>query len=158
MTSTEFGYDPMDTYSVPIKVEKTKLSKIFHMKPRELPEKPGRSLSVFWDSRASFPNDFENEYSYTVTFTEVGNKAGNHYHHKKQELFSPIIGKVKIILEDPETKRKEEIIISADEHKIVFVPPKIAHVVIAESNPAILLVIATSAGTVEDEYPYLILK
>jgi dTDP-4-dehydrorhamnose 3,5-epimerase-like enzyme len=156
MAAMKFGKDPMDTYSTPLNVVKTKLAKIFQMKPREIPEKPGRSLAVFWDSRTSFPKGFENEYCYTVTFSEIGNKAGNHYHHEKQELFSPVIGKVTIVLENPKTKEREEIIVDAKDHKIVYIPPKIAHVVIAGSNPAILLVTATSAGTIADEYPYKI--
>jgi hypothetical protein len=154
MKVLRLGKDPMDTYSSPIEIKKTKLSRIFSMKPREIPEKPGRSLSVAWDSRIPLVPNFKNRYSYIVTFDGIGNIAGNHYHVKKEELFIPIEGRLKIMLEDRRTKEKEQITISAKEHKIIYIPTNIAHVVMADSNPAILLVIATYPDSKEDELKY----
>ncbi|MCW1949681.1 MAG: FdtA/QdtA family cupin domain-containing protein [Candidatus Shapirobacteria bacterium] len=154
MKLPKIGPDPMDVYSSPISQIKTKLAIIFEIKPRQVPEKPGRSLSVIWDKRIPFIKGFQNNYDYIVSFEKLGEKAGNHYHHSKQELFVPIIGQFKIILEDINTKIREEIFLSSSDHQILYVPPQIAHVVIAESEISSLLVLATFPNNQADEEVY----
>lgn len=154
MKLPELGSDPMDIYSQPISQEKTKLATIFFIKPRETADKPGRSLSVVWDKRLPFINGFENNYDYVVTFEKKGEKAGNHYHQEKQELFTPIIGRVKISLEDINSKETEELYIDAKDHKILYVAPHIAHTVTADSDICALLVIASFPNNHMDEFPY----
>lgn len=144
----------MDKYSIPVDKTKTKLSFLFNMRVRETPEKPGRKLAIVWDSRTPLVDGFENKYTYTVTFAAIGNVAGNHYHNIKQELFYPALGKFKVILENTKTKEREEIELDSDKHQALYIPNKIAHVVIAKSNPAVFLVTASSPATDEDELTY----
>jgi dTDP-4-dehydrorhamnose 3,5-epimerase-like enzyme len=152
------GPDPMDIYSYPISQVKTKLSTIFTIKPRESTDKPGRSLSVIWDKRNPFIKDFKNNYDYVVTFEKKGEQAGNHYHHSKQELFTPVVGQIKVLLENIDTKEKEEIVMNAKNHQVLYVPTNIAHTVIADSNICALLVIATFPNNQADECHYEINK
>lgn len=154
MRLPELGPDKMDVYSYPVNQEKTRLATIFTIKPRESVEKPGRSLSVIWDKRNPFIEGFENNYDYVVTFENKGEKAGDHYHHSKQELFTPVAGQVKIILENINTKETEEITINSKDHKILYIPTNIAHTVISDSDICVLLVIATFPNNQADEVPY----
>lgn len=154
MVKLAFGKDPMDVYSKPIGITETKLSRMFQMQAREKPEKPGRSLSVVWDARIPLIGGFENKYSYLVSFTKKGNLAGNHYHRHKQELFIPVVDDFVIILEDVETKEREELTISTKDHSVIYIPTRIAHTVVADSDTAVLLVIASSPGTEGDEFAY----
>lgn len=154
MQISNLGSDPMDVYSCPVKEIKTKLSRLFQMKVRETPEKPGRALEVVWDNRIPLVKGFENKYSYIVNFKIVGNAAGNHYHLKKQELLFPLIGSFRVILEDIQTKEREEIELDSSQHQTIYFPTKIAHVVIAQTNPAIFLVTANYPANEEDEFPY----
>jgi dTDP-4-dehydrorhamnose 3,5-epimerase-like enzyme len=154
MKLPKIGPDPMDIYSYPINQEKTKLATIFTIKPRESVDKPGRSLSVIWDKRNPFIKDFENNYDYVVTFEKKGEQAGNHFHHSKQELFTPITGQIRVLLENINTKEKEEIIMNAKDHQILYVPTNIAHTVVADSDICALLVIATFPNNQADEEKY----
>jgi dTDP-4-dehydrorhamnose 3,5-epimerase-like enzyme len=144
----------MDIYSKPINEVETKLSKIFEMKPRKSDDKPGRSLSVLWDVRSRLIPEFENNYDYLVTFDKKGEKAGNHYHDSKQELFIPVVGQVKILLEDTNTKEKEEFTLNSKDNKILYVKPNVAHTVVSDSDISALLVIASFPNNLMDEKPY----
>lgn len=154
MKLPKIGPDPMDAYSSPVCQIKTKLAIIFEIKPRQVPEKPGHSLSVIWDKRIPFIKGFQNNYDYIVSFEKSGEKAGNHYHRSKQEIFVPIIGQFKIILEDVNTKVKEEIFLSSTDHQILYIPSQVAHVVIAESEICSLLILATFPNNRSDEVFY----
>lgn len=148
--------DPSDKYSIPTGVIKTKLATIYQMSFREKPEKPGRKLAVVWDSRFPLYKGFENRYSYIVTFASMNNLAGNHYHNKKNELFYPIVGDFKVILEDIQTKEREEIFLESSKNQVVHVKPKTAHVVISQSQTALLLVVASYPNNEEDEFEYIL--
>jgi mannose-6-phosphate isomerase-like protein (cupin superfamily) len=154
MKLPQIGPDPMDVYSLPVSQIKTKLAIIFEIKPRQVPEKPGRSLSVIWDKRIPFIKGFQNNYDYIVSFEKSDEKAGNHYHHSKQELFVPIVGQFKIILEDINTKIREEIFLKSSDHQILYIPSQVAHVVVAESEICSLLVLATFPNNHSDEEKY----
>jgi len=146
--------DPMDKFSHPYKKIEHKLGTLFYMEPRKNPNKLGRELVVVYDDRFPLIPGFESHYSYYVRFFEKGNSAGNHYHHKKQELFIPIHGNFSVILEDLETKEQEEILLKRDEHPILYVNSKIAHRVTSNDADSTLLVITTSPNNEEDEYKY----
>lgn len=152
-----FGSDPIDTYSTPIKVEDTKLSKIFIMAVRENAEKPGRALAAVWDIRVPLLPQFINNYSYTVTFKYAGNIAGNHYHKIKQELLYPISGNMTVGFEDINSKIKEEIKLETDKHQVLYIPTNIAHAIRSDSETAIFLVLASRPGVESDEIPYKVL-
>lgn len=83
MSNSAFGSDPMDVYSKSPGLTNTKFGQIFKMQVRENPDKPGRSVAVVWDERISLIKDFQNRYSYLVTFSGIGKIAGNHYHKYK---------------------------------------------------------------------------
>ncbi len=144
----------MDQYSVPIAEERTGITKIFQIKIRKKSEKPGRTLTVVWDARRPLIKGIVNRYSYLVKFEKRGSLAGNHYHKRKQELFFAVNGDFLITLEDIETKKKEQISLRAKDDKMIFIPSRIAHVVVSTTKNAILLVTATSAGTEADEFTY----
>lgn len=150
----EFGQDPMDEYSLPLGSETTGLAILFQLNAREKPEKPGRSLVVEYDARVPQVSNFKTKYAYTVTFSEIGNRAGNHYHHQKAEIMRPVVGSVKVKLEDPATKVQEEHALNAASHQSIYVRPEVAHVVIAQSIPMVLLILATHPNNEEDEFPY----
>ena len=154
MEIPEFGKNPIDVYSKPVGVTETKLTRIFQMQAREKPEKPGRSLLVTWDARLPLVKGFNNKYSYLVIFDGKNNLAGNHYHEHKQELFNPVGGDFVVLLEDIETKEREELEISAKDYPVVYIPTRIAHTVVANSNIAVLLVTASYPGIEDDEFPY----
>lgn len=157
MSKAKFGQDPIDIYSVPTKVEYTKLSRRFTMQLRAKPEKPGRTLGVLWDARRPLIKEFTNNYSYAVTFGKQGDVAGNHYHKEKQELFYPLAGDFTVFLENINTKEREELPLTTESHQVLYIKQGIAHVVCAKTDSAILLVTASSPGTEEDEYSYKIL-
>lgn len=147
------GKDPTGLYSE-FSVINTKLSKIFTMQVRESSGKPGRSITDVWNIRKPLLRGFENNYSYFVTFAGKGNIAGNHYHEKKQELIYPIMGTFTVALEDIESKEREEILLKTAKHQVVYFPTRIAHVIRAETEKAIFLVVATSWEIEEDVISY----
>ena len=152
MKSPELGTDPADYLSQATQEKDTKLTKIFEIPIRRNPEKPGRELTVVWDERLPLIEGFENKYSYVVNFSEKGNHAGNHYHHHKEELFTPIVGKFTIILEDIETKEREEV--KLERGQFIYIPPKTAHTVVSETEIASLYVSATYPNNEQDEFEY----
>lgn len=154
MKLPKLGSDSSDYLSKSISDRTTKLTKIFEIPVRRNPEKPGRELIVVWDERIPLIADFENRYSYIVNFTKKGNIAGNHYHNNKRELFTPIMGSFKVVLENIETKEREEINLKYGQ--ILYIPPKTAHLVISNSKTASLYVSATYPNNEEDEFKYSI--
>lgn len=146
--------NPMDEYSHPISTRDTELGRLFILKPRQRPEKPGRSLRVLFDSRFPLIEDFKSEYLYTVIFEKIGNQAGNHYHKVKFELFYPIFGSFEIHMQNPQNKKHEIVELKAEDHVALSVRPGIAHKVIAKDRNAILMVVATAPNVEDDEFPY----
>ena len=146
--------DPMDRYSKPTEIQETKLGKIFSLKPRENPDKPGRSLRVLFDKRFPLIEGFEPQYMYSVSFDEAGNEAGNHYHQKKSELFYVVSGNFDVYMEDPNSKEREVINLDSKEHKTFYVKAGIAHKVRANIEGSVLLVVATASNVDGDEFHY----
>jgi UDP-2-acetamido-2,6-beta-L-arabino-hexul-4-ose reductase len=54
---------------------------------------------------------------------------GNHYHKRKIEWFSVVKGTAKLVLEDNESKEREELIISDDKPAIIKILPNISHAI-----------------------------
>lgn len=54
---------------------------------------------------------------------------GNHYHKHKVEWFSVVKGKAKLVLEDNESKEREELILSDEEPAIVKITPNMSHTI-----------------------------
>jgi quercetin dioxygenase-like cupin family protein len=150
----QFGDDPLDAYSVPAEVQPTKLATVITLKVRAKPQKPGRSVTVVWDERSPLLKQFTNRYSYVVRFDKKGDKAANHYHRIKQEMYHAAHGAFKVILEDVVTKEREELRLQAGDNRCIYVPPGVAHVVIAQTNDDVLLVTASHHEATADELPY----
>jgi mannose-6-phosphate isomerase-like protein (cupin superfamily) len=153
-TQTDFGTDPLDEYSRPVSERATKLAKIFMLKERANPEKPGRAVSIVWDERLPLVEDFKNRYSYVVRFTEQNGKAGNHYHKLKQEIYYALHGEFTVVLEDVVTKEREELQLKAGDNQFIYVPVSVAHVVISQTDDDMLLVTASHPEISTDELPY----
>lgn len=154
MNNMTKNIDPMDIYSQPRSEQETKLAKLFSLRPRQILQKPGRSLLVLWDYRLPLIQRFKNNYSYAVTFFFKGSTAGNHYHQKKREIFYPLLGDFRVMLEDIRTKQKEELAIKTMNHSALYIPTGIAHAVISKSDSAILLVTASRPSAQNDELEY----
>ena len=72
---------------------------------------------------------------------------GNHYHETKFEILTILSGKAQILLEDPKTKEKKEIIIDADKDaklKRIKIGSYTAHVVKNISNSSVVVVSYTN--------------
>lgn len=141
-----------DNLSIPLEVNRTKLGIKYTLPIRNNPHKPGRTLAVVWDDRFPLKPRFRNKYSYLVNFSHKESIAGNHIHKKKSEFFIPVKGSFQVILLDPITQIKETIELTTGE--ALFIPAKIAHVVIAKTPEAILTVIANYPNNDLDEFKF----
>ena len=149
-----FGDNEMDRYSTPVRHKKTALAELFVMPERAKPEKPGRAVTVTWDARQPLLPGFINRYSYVVRFTQRGGQAGNHYHRQKHELYFAVRGKFRVVLEDMQSKQREEFTLQEGDNTFLYVKPPVAHVVVSESASDVLLVIASSPEVTTDEFAY----
>jgi len=145
---------PLDDYSRPVSTRATRLAKVFTLRERAKREKPGRTVSVVWDERWPLVNGFVSRYCYVVRFGGRGDIAGNHYHKSKQEIYYALHGAFSVILEDVATNTREELKLEAGNNQFIYVAANIAHVVVARTGDAILLVTASRPETPEDEFPY----
>lgn len=159
----KFGKDPMDQYSIPSEVIQTDLSTIFEIPKRRKTEKPGRALSVVYDARRFLLSGFECRYTYLVEFDHASDAAGNHFHKTKNELYFFVSGKFTVklaLVEHPDIKESHTFDSNEYDkkgvHAACHIPIGVAHKVIAESDRAILLVLATGPGTEKDEIPFKI--
>lgn len=62
-----------------------------------------------------------------LTVAKPGAVRGNHYHKRKTEWFCVIKGKGKLVLQDINSKEKEELIIGHDNMLTVKIPPNTFH-------------------------------
>lgn len=70
---------------------------------------------------------------------------GNHYHNEKIEWFSVFNGKVKVILEDIETKEREEFVLDSSKAvKRICIESKVAHAFKNISDKTVVLVAYTN--------------
>jgi mannose-6-phosphate isomerase-like protein (cupin superfamily) len=138
-----FGQDPVDVYSEPTAKRSTLFGKVFYLPRRTSAAKPNRSLAVVWDARQPLVDGFHNSYSYLVRFNHAHAVAGNHYHHEKDEIFHAVIGRFRIVLEDIETKEREEVALDSDDNMFLYVPHPVAHAIQAVTDNAVLLTLAS---------------
>lgn len=141
----------LDHYAQPIRKEETKLCTKFWFDVRR--SKPGRELQVMFDN--NFPiAGFKPEFSYIVRFLEKGNAAGDHYHHRKQELMFPLKGEFEIVLGNPATKERETFNVTSSEPIAVYFKTGIAHKVISKKESGIILILASHPSKEDDEIDY----
>ena len=75
------------------------------------------------------------------SISKPGVIRGNHYHKHKVEWFSVVKGKAKLVLEDSESKKREELILSEDTPAIVKIPPNISHAIQNIGDDAMYLIV-----------------
>lgn len=75
-----------------------------------------------------------------------GKLRGNHYHKKKSEWFTIFNGKVKVVLENIKTKKREEFMLDASDRILsrVFLNTEIAHAFKNISDSTVVLVAYTN--------------
>lgn len=103
-----------------------------------------RSLRKHFDNRGSLfdnidPEIVANIKHFFISKSQPGIIRGNHYHTRKQEWFYIVEGRAKIVIEDIETKHREEIEIDADEGRILFIPSNKAHAMQNISNRELII-------------------
>lgn len=85
---------------------------------------------------------FSGVHSYVVVVKPKKYRA-MHYHKIKEEWLAIVAGKLKVVLEDVETKEKKEIILDEDsvEYTLLYIPPMVAHVVknISRKNASVVV-------------------
>lgn len=99
---------------------------------------------------------FTNIHSYLVIIKPNKYRA-MHYHKVKEEWLALTSGKIKLVLEDIQTKEKEFFILDEDSkvYDILYIPPNIGHVVknIGDNN-ASLVVFSRTAEIPGDTISY----
>jgi len=75
-----------------------------------------------------------------------GAVRGNHYHKSKLEWFTILNGKVRVLLEDIKTKRREDLILDSSENflKRVLINNETAHAFKNISDSTVVLVVYTN--------------
>jgi UDP-2-acetamido-2,6-beta-L-arabino-hexul-4-ose reductase len=89
-------------------------------------------LKEYIDSRGSLVENcinsiFDEIKHFFVSKSKVNIVRGNHYHTKKAEWFYVISGKCLFVVEDINTKIREEIIISDSDNILIYNKPGFAH-------------------------------
>lgn len=75
------------------------------------------------------------------TVAKPGVTKGNHYHTRKQEWFSVIRGKGKLILKDNSTGKNQEIIMGEENMVTVKIPQNVTHTIQNVGNNMLYLLI-----------------
>jgi dTDP-4-dehydrorhamnose 3,5-epimerase-like enzyme len=140
----------LDKYSLPLNREETDLAVIYSFNFRD--SKRGRLFIPIYDQR--FPLEFKVEYTYISKFLEKDNASGNHYHKKKQEMLIPLQGKFDIYLEDIKSKHKELIELNGSDNKGIYIRTGISHRIVSRDYSGIMLVLASTHSTIDDEIEY----
>lgn len=93
---------------------------------------------------------------YLVTFGKKGVVRGCHYHKKWTEWFGIVSGKVKVVLEDVNTKQRVEMTLDAnlDKYTRLNIGPNIAHYFRSLTKNAVLLNYADSEWRKSDSISY----
>lgn len=144
----------LEQYSRPLRIEKTKCGTIFWLNPRRF--KPGREFIPLYDQRFPFVPGFEAKFIYYSKFLEKNNASGNHYHNIKQEILIPLFGNFEAHLENINTREKEILFLDCNEDISLYIPTQISHKIISKEDRGVLLVVASTASSSEDEIEYLL--
>lgn len=95
-------------------------------------------------------------HSYVVSVSP-GRSRANHYHRKKEEWIAPVAGSLSLLLQDPETREREEILLDtrSPDYLLVHIPPPIAHAVRnAGPGEAAVIVFSRTPEDPEDTIPF----
>ncbi|MFA6295745.1 MAG: WxcM-like domain-containing protein [Patescibacteria group bacterium] len=147
MARKKFGDDPMDFLSKPTQ---SFMETTFDLPQRRNDEKPGRTLKVLFDKRAPLAPKFKCRFVYCVTLDTKGNKTGCHYHKRKHEMLFCTNGSVKVIRCGKCYRHSTNL--NASEHQAVYIEPGVIHQVIACTDGATVVVIASAPNSCNDEF------
>lgn len=101
-----------------------------------------------------FPYVFKTQYIYISKFLEKNNASGNHYHNIKEEILIPLEGEYEFHLEDINTHDKEVVNLKDDDLKAIYIRTGISHKVVSKGNTGVLLVLASTPSSLDDEVEY----
>jgi dTDP-4-dehydrorhamnose 3,5-epimerase-like enzyme len=95
---------------------------------------------------------FNDIHSYLVVI-KPGRFRAMHYHRKKEEWLALTSGKIKLILEDIQTKEKKLLILDEDskDYNLLYIPPNIGHVVKNVGNTNASIVIFCKTAEIADD-------
>ena len=62
-----------------------------------------------------------------LTLAKPGQVRGNHYHPLTSEWFTVVLGRARLVMSDPETTERREILLSADKPTTVYIPCGVGH-------------------------------
>lgn len=103
------------------------IEKVQIINRRLLKDDRGWFLKVITGKEYALPDHTGEVY---LTMGKPGQSKGGHYHPEAVEWFTVIEGEALLKLEDIETHEKMEIPMSLDKAITVFVPNKVAHIVV----------------------------
>jgi len=142
--------------AIPVVVDDRKLYTLFALPEREASGKSGRKLLVPFDKRFPLVEGFEFNYMYLVEIKEFGSEPGHHYHHQKHELMMVVSGSARFLFKDIEADEIRSATLDGRKNRIIHVKPRIAHAVVPLIIPTIILVMASSPNTEDDEFSHTI--
>ncbi len=92
-----------------------------------------------------------------LTMGKPGQAKGGHYHPEAVEWFTLIEGEAILKLEDMETHERRDIAMSLEKAMTVFIPNKVAHIVVNDADrDFILLAYTDKLYDPKDTIPYTI--
>jgi dTDP-4-dehydrorhamnose 3,5-epimerase-like enzyme len=123
---------------------------------RELGDERGRFLKVLDGGEAGLPTHVGEIY---LTTAKPGQARGNHYHLVCDEWFTIVEGEARLLLGDPVSGDRAELLLSAAAPQTVHVPAGIAHVFVNPADAAthfLLIAYAAERYDPADTIPYLL--
>lgn len=119
----------------------TQLRDVIEIIPRKLlSDERGWFLKAITGKESNLPSYTGEVY---LTMGRPGQSKGGHYHEQASEWFTLIEGEATLLLEDVVTKERIEIQMSLEKAVTVYVPKKVAHVVVNNSDRNFILLAYT---------------
>jgi len=119
--------------------------------------RPNGWLSELYTVSDKLFDDFKCVHSYIVNLAPKSVRA-RHFHKKKTEIITVVMGKVICKLEDIVTKEEQQVILevsnNSNNHKMLVIPPNVAHVIINPTEKDARIVVFSNSSDLEDTIPY----
>ncbi|WP_455667565.1 polysaccharide biosynthesis C-terminal domain-containing protein [Phocaeicola sp.] len=133
----------------------SQIEKVRIIPRRLIKDERGWFLKVITGTEEGLPSHTGEVY---LTMGKPGQAKGGHYHPQAVEWFTIIEGCAILKLEDVETQEKREIEMSLDKMITVFIPNRVAHIVVNNSDKDFILLAYTDKLYVpQDTIQYTIL-
>ena len=118
----------------------SQIDKIQIINRRLIADERGWFLKAITGTEEGIPNHTGEVY---LTMGKPGQAKGGHYHPEAVEWFTIIQGSAVLKLEDMETHETREIEMSLEKAITVFIPNKVAHIVVNNSDKDFILLAYT---------------